>query len=271
MSSRECGPEEWPEECGPEDRRGAVAGRLRPAIRGRWPVAGLVLAGLLLAGAIGAWSWTFPATVRLRHLAPVHELPRPGEVTTSSAASSFPNLPMDFARRSAGHARPVARPAPMLDSIGPNPAISPERPVSVRIPYLGVEATVVPEPVGLGGQLTIPEPTEVGWFDAGPAPGQAGTTVLAGHIDLFGVDGAFLRLADLPVGAVVTVRSADGATHLYVVRRRLLLSQRALAGAHIFGAGGPSRLVLLSCGGAYDAATHLYLDNVVVEAVPVPA
>lgn len=255
---------------GPYDRADVTTGRHRGRGRVRWPLAGLVLAGTLVAAAFATWSWTVPATVRLRHLAPVHEVQGAGRAATGAAGSPFPDLPVDLARRLLGHAMPAAQPTPVLGSIGPDPAVSPARPVAIRIPYLGVHATVVPEPVGPGGQLTIPEPTEVGWFDAGPAPGQPGTTVIAGHIDLFGVDGAFLRLSDLPVGAVVTLVSADGADHVYVVRRRLLISQRALATAHIFRAGGPSRLVLLSCGGAYDAATHLYLDNVVVEAVPVP-
>lgn len=252
---------------GPHDRHDVTTGRRQGRGRVRWPVAGLVLAGTLVAAAFGTWSWTVPATVRLRHLAPVHEVLRSRR---AAAASPFPDLPIDLARRLLGHTTPAAQPAPVLETIGPDPAVSPARPVAIRIPYLGVHATVVPEPVGRGGQLRIPEPTEVGWFDAGPAPGQPGTTVIAGHIDLFGVDGAFLRLSDLPIGAVVTLVSADGTDHVYVVRRRLLLSQRALAAAHLFRAGGPSRLVLLSCGGAYDAATHLYLDNVVVEAVPVP-
>jgi hypothetical protein len=36
----------------------------------------------------------------------------------------------------------------------------------------------------------------------------------------------------------------------------------------LFASGGARRLVLVTCGGAFDAATHQYADNVLVTAVP---
>ena len=38
--------------------------------------------------------------------------------------------------------------------------------------------------------------------------------------------------------------------------------------ADIFAAGGRPRLVLITCGGAFDAATGNYVDNLVAYAVP---
>jgi hypothetical protein len=226
-------------------------------MRRRLGIVGLIVAVAIVAGAVLAWAQTTPANVPLARVAPLTTASVPG-------SSDHPSS------RAAGSSAPARlHPAVALASIGADPAVSPLRPVSISIPYLHVDARVLPEPAGPGGSLVIPAPKDVGWFDAGPAPGQAGTTVIAGHIDLFGVDGAFLRLSELPVGAKVFVTCANGAEHVYVVSRRLLLSQQRLAASGLLRSRGPERLVLLSCGGAYDAQTHLYLQNVVVVARPV--
>jgi hypothetical protein len=36
----------------------------------------------------------------------------------------------------------------------------------------------------------------------------------------------------------------------------------------LFASGGVRRLILVTCGGAFDAATHQYADNVLATAVP---
>ena len=141
-------------------------------------------------------------------------------------------------------------------------------PVALAIPAIGVTARVVPEGLGPGGTLAIPPPAQVGWYDRGPAPGQSGTTVLAGHIDDNGVPGALLRLNDVQVGAAIRVTTASGRVAGYTVTRRQLLLQQNLAHSGLLSQQGAPALVLISCGGAYDAATHLYLDNIVVVATP---
>ena len=50
------------------------------------------------------------------------------------------------------------------------------------------------------GQLEIPDETEVGWYRPGSSPGEAGATVLAGHVSWNRSDGPFLRLAELQAG-----------------------------------------------------------------------
>lgn len=141
-------------------------------------------------------------------------------------------------------------------------------PVALAIPAIGVTARVVPEGLGPGGTLDIPPPAQAGWYDRGPAPGQSGTTLLAGHIDDDGVPGALLRLNDVQLGAAIHVTTASGRVAGYAVTRRQLLPQQDLTSSGLLSQQGTPALVLVSCGGAYDAATHLYLDNIVVVATP---
>ena len=83
-------------------------------------------------------------------------------------------------------------------------------PTGVRVPALGLDATV--RPVGVGGerQMRLPaDPRVLGWYRFGPGPGDQGSVVLAGHVDSrrFGVG----PLADLPaIGVGDRIEIATG-------------------------------------------------------------
>jgi sortase (surface protein transpeptidase) len=155
----------------------------------------------------------------------------------------------------------------------PSPAVVqvPAVPLRLRIPALGVQAPVVAVRASEDGALTVPgDPRDVGWWTGGAAPGDPqGTVVLDGHVDTaqFGA-GALFRLADLPPGASVVVTTSVGDTRYRVAARRVYA--KAALPSQIFNASGPPRLVLVTCGGPFDAQTHHYADNVVVFATPLP-
>ena len=138
----------------------------------------------------------------------------------------------------------------------------------MAIPAIGVTADVVGTGLEPGTiQLAIPDIDHVGWFELGPNPGDAGSAVLVGHVDGDGRPGVFWRLGDLVPGDIVTVRDATGA-HDFRVTGREQVAKAALS-ADLFSRAGPPRLVLITCGGAFDDASGHYLDNVVVVVTPV--
>jgi hypothetical protein len=244
-------------------------------VRFSWPVsrrarglAVLVASVLIGAGAIGAWAaWSVPSPVELapptgpasRASAPPVSAP-PASATSRPMAALTARAPVAAVSTASGHRPETAR-------VTGATAASP--PVALVIPAIGVNARVVPEDLGPGGALDIPPPQQVGWYDRGPAPDQSGTTMLAGHIDDDGVPGALLRLNDVQLGAAIRVTTASGRVAAYTVTRRQVLPQHELAYSGLLSQQGAPSLVLVSCGGAYDEATHLYLDNIVVVATPV--
>lgn len=122
------------------------------------------------------------------------------------------------------------------------------------------------------GSLELPaDPARVGWWSGGSAAGAPyGSVVLAGHLDskLHGI-GFSARMAELTPGDVV-VLSDDDQDRRYQVQARYLLPRTRLAAlTALFSDLGPARLVMLTCGGDYDAARGAYSDNLVVEATPV--
>jgi hypothetical protein len=137
---------------------------------------------------------------------------------------------------------------------------------------VGIKAPVVP--VGIDvvhGVLGLPSNiARAGWWRDGAAPGdRSGAMLIAGHVDSAGAGpGAFFRLHNARVGAPVRVATAGGRSFLYRVASVRNYGKRALP-TSIFAAGGPPRLVLVTCGGRFDPARGHYPDNVVLVAVPV--
>jgi sortase (surface protein transpeptidase) len=108
----------------------------------------------------------------------------------------------------------------------------------------------------------------VGWYRFSPVPGEPGSSVLLGHVDSRTQGpGAFFHLVSLEPRSEVRVVLADGSKRVFrVVARRMYLKTRLPAA--LFARTGRPVLVLVTCGGPFDATVGHYRDNVVVYAVP---
>jgi len=145
-------------------------------------------------------------------------------------------------------------------------------PVSVRVPSVGISAAVVPVGIDVAhGVLGLPSNIErAGWWRDGMAPGEgSGAILIAGHVDSAKAGaGVFFRLHSARVGDLVRVATAARRAYVYRVASVRNYRKSALP-TSVFATGGPSRLVLVTCGGRFDPASGHYPDNVVLVAVPV--
>ena len=144
-------------------------------------------------------------------------------------------------------------------------------PVRVRIPAIGVDAEVVAVGQSAPGVMEIPSDVRtVGWYEPGVTPGRRGSAVLSGHVDSRTQGrGAFFDLRRLDVDDTIEVIDADGQVQRWNVVARTSFPKDELSDQGLFSRGGEPRLVLITCGGEFDAAAGRYTDNVVVHAVPV--
>lgn len=118
--------------------------------------------------------------------------------------------------------------------------------------------------------MALPETvSEAGWYAYGSRPGdRRGTSVLAAHVDTRREGlGPFARLRQLPPGARIVLRTTDGRSHTYQARTITSVAKPSMPLEEVFSRTSSPRLVLLTCGGAYDRHTG-YRDNVVVVAIP---
>ena len=115
------------------------------------------------------------------------------------------------------------------------PAVLPVGAQSIQIPSLQVSAPASPESV-TAGALGVPgDPAHVGWWM--PSTSEL---VIDGHVDLEGV----------------------GPEHWTIDGVRTYQKGRVPAGL-LTPPGSGTRLVIITCGGPFDYATHHYDDNVV--------
>jgi sortase (surface protein transpeptidase) len=150
----------------------------------------------------------------------------------------------------------------------PSPAAPPIR---LRIPAIGVSTTIVDEGLDASGALQVPPLTdagvhEVGWYDLGPTPGQVGSAVIVGHVDSYQAAGVFYDLGLLVPGNAVEVTLANGQTVHFTVTSVHEFSKAHFPATEVYGSEPYPALRLITCGGAFDAATGHYLSNIVAYA-----
>ena len=144
-------------------------------------------------------------------------------------------------------------------------------PVGLRIETLEVDAPVAAYGVNQRtGEMAVPgNVTEVGWYKFGPSPGEAGSAVLAAHVDLASSGpGVFFDLGTLNEGDSVFVSYEDGSETEFRVVARVTYEKDELPLEVIFSREGPPVLTLITCGGGFNSDIARYDSNVVVYAVP---
>jgi LPXTG-site transpeptidase (sortase) family protein len=143
-------------------------------------------------------------------------------------------------------------------------------PSRVKLARLGIDAAVSSIGIDMkSGALGIPENIKrVGWWRDGATPGDdTGTALLAGHVDSAKDGaGAFYALKSARRGDRVTV-TQGGKTLRYRVTTIRRMKKASLP-TDIYTRAGSPKLVLVTCGGPFDAKIGHYRDNIVVTAVP---
>ena len=141
-------------------------------------------------------------------------------------------------------------------------------PTALTVEALGVAgAPVAAVGVDEAGDMEVPGAREVGWYRYGPRPGDAGSAVLAAHVAYDGVDGVFRHLGTLAAGDRLTVAFAGGEARSFTVTEVTRVPKPDLP-ADTWARSGDPRLVLITCGGDFDADAGSYEDNVVAYARP---
>lgn len=141
------------------------------------------------------------------------------------------------------------------------------RPTTLRIAALGVRAPVVAMGMDAAGELDVPrDAATVAWYRTGSAPGAAGSSVLAAHVDYNGERGVFFALDRLRPGDTVRMAFDDGTSTTFDVVSRRRYRKAALPVRELFSRNGPPVLTLITCGGAFNPSTGHYEDNTVVQA-----
>ncbi len=164
------------------------------------------------------------------------------------------------------------RSADLAADLGAGPAVAVaavERtaspPIGLQIPALGLDVPLGGLRTDRSGALQVdPDPSRAGWYADGPAPGDLGPAVLAGHLNSRAGPGVFAGLDRLRAGEQLSVQRADGTTAVFVVREVTSYAKRDFPTARVYAGDGTATLRIITCGGAFDPATGRYRSNTVV-------
>ncbi|WP_449063467.1 class F sortase [Planomonospora algeriensis] len=209
---------------------------------------------------------------------PPSALPLPGSVQEDSAGSEAPESSESGDSEDSGKSSKSGKSkksdkssgAAGKPAFGTAEAMSGSEPVSLDIPAIGVKGAPI-DPVGLNADQTVEvpaldRPELVGWYKHRPTPGEAGPAVLLGHVDAYGKPAVFARTHTLKPGDTVKVKRADGKTAVFTVDELERVDKDAFPTDRVYGETAAPELRLITCGGAFDAATGHYEDNIIVYA-----
>lgn len=214
--------------------------RLRTVVTVLWSVAALVLTVNLVAGR------DEPADAG----SPPHA---PPAVSSSSHAPSGEPDPSAGPRRS-----------------GPpetGPRLPRSRPVRLLIPEISVNAPFTDLDIDRSGQLEPPPADKtnlVGWYAKGVSPGEAGASIIAGHVDTATSPAVFARLSELKKGDRFHVVRADGRKAVFVVDDAESFDKDRFPSERVYGDTPDAQVRLITCAGAYDRKARDYTENLVV-------
>ncbi len=165
-----------------------------------------------------------------------------------------------------GPPRPLLS-SPSESSAGSGRALARSTPVSVRIPAIGVSASVVSTGLAADNSIDVPRPEVAGWYRYGPSPGEAGSAVIVGHVDSRAWGPAvFYSLGLLHKGDHIMVVRDDGTTVAFQVTGVQFVAKDAFPAAEVHKISPHPLLRLITCGGPFDRAQRSYMDNVIVYA-----
>ncbi|WP_375336772.1 class F sortase [Amycolatopsis sp. SID8362] len=140
-------------------------------------------------------------------------------------------------------------------------------PVSIDVPSIDAHSSLVPLGLNQDKTVQVPpvdQPLQAGWYRLGALPGQPGPAVILGHIDGNHQKGIFWRLHEMKQGDQVVIGRKDGSKATFTVTKVDQVAKKEFPTEAVYGKTAGSEIRLITCGGAFDAAKHSYLDNIIV-------
>ncbi|MBT2488078.1 class F sortase [Streptomyces sp. ISL-96] len=162
--------------------------------------------------------------------------------------------------------RPLGVPLPPA-----HPPVGGTAPRHLAVPSIGITAPVVPRGLDTSGAVDPPpyhQPSKVGWYGSGTAPGAEGAALLVGHVDTESKPAVFYHLSAARPGEKIRVTGAGGERLEFTIDDVQVFTRERFDPQKVYGPRESDRaeLRLITCGGTYDKKARTYTANVVVSA-----
>ncbi|HSX05688.1 MAG TPA: class F sortase [Candidatus Saccharimonadales bacterium] len=143
----------------------------------------------------------------------------------------------------------------------------PDEPTHISLPTIGASGYI--QNVGIDQYKQMAAPTNVhvaGWYVDSLLPGQAGLSIIDGHIDGYAHNqGIFGKLNKLKTGDIFMVAFGNGSSKSFKVKSvQLVTATNVPEVLFAHDPTIPSQLNLITCGGNYDGVSHTYDQRTIV-------
>lgn len=123
--------------------------------------------------------------------------------------------------------------------------------------------------VGLARDGTIDTPSyeragNAAWYKHSPTPGEAGASVILGHVDSKKDRAVFFELRRVKRGDRIEITRADGSKPVFTVDSIEQFAKNDFPTERVYANTADPTLRLVTCGGRFDPAIKDYLDNIIV-------
>ncbi|MCZ6706364.1 MAG: class F sortase [Chloroflexi bacterium] len=142
------------------------------------------------------------------------------------------------------------------------------------IPSARIKASIVRVGLAPGNAFGSPDnPEVIGWWESGPAPGQAGNVLLDGHRDFSDLNdnlgtGVCWSLPNTEIGDAILVRDdAASVYYVYEVIETVAVAWNDADAVSYLQPTDDARLTLITCEGSFDKDAHNYSNRRIVVAV----
>lgn len=141
-----------------------------------------------------------------------------------------------------------------------------DEPKKIRIQKINVDAYIQKAGIDQNNKVAVPNNVHLaGWFADSVKPGQAGLSIIAGHVSGRTTDGVFEQLRTVSQGDEFEIELGNGEVKRYRVISTTQVKESESASV-VFSQDPKvtSQVNLVTCGGAFNRATNSYDDRVVV-------
>lgn len=157
---------------------------------------------------------------------------------------------------------------PSEQSVSADYTVPADRPLAVTIPSINVQGFIQQVGVDKANQMVAPSNVHMaGWYARSVLPGDAGLSIIDGHVNGLYAKGVFARLHELLPGQELTITFGDKRTKSFTVKDiKTVSAAEATKELYIKDPGITSQLNLITCAGRYDKNTKTYDQRVIVVA-----
>jgi len=169
----------------------------------------------------------------------------------------------------AGHTvATVSTDSPSEQPVPDNYSVPADKPLSIQLPTIKTEGFIQQVGVGKENQMVVPGNVHMaGWYTKGALPGDAGLSIIDGHVHGLYAKGIFYNLAKIKVGDAFTVTFGDKSVRKFKVKQvQTVSTKEADTALFVRDKTIPRQLNLITCTGKFDKDSKTYDSRVIVVA-----